>query len=270
MLKAKEQQVERKLEEAPTQEVSIALEAEIATIKQVLTQLSATANTTVAPVPAMVMPNMEAPRVLRQVNIDCPYEDCEANNTISMLDRAGETREELCTFCARRYNVHGLGDGKYIAKGINLNPGYERTADYLSPTGFDFQSNEAGFVFTNVAELLTATPNTLTVNDLIEAITGRIDLLGIATTKTRVRKILQLVYWGKGFSFVTTPGFNSPINGTVPLRALRLAYVRAIGFRFIEAGYFIHEIQLRTDLKAYFPDATDVEIDEMVNAYRNP
>jgi hypothetical protein len=118
--------------------------------------------------------------------------------------------------------------------------------------------------------LLTAAPDTQTVNDLIEAITGRIELQGITTTKTRVRKILQLVYWGKGFTFATTPGFNSPISGTVPMRALRLAYVRAIGFRFIEADYFIHEIQLRTDIAAYFPDATEVEIDEMVNAYRNP
>ena len=217
------------------------------------------------------------------VSTTCP--NCGHSKSTKMYNRAGETKMLACESCGALYNVHAAKTGFFtrlqgeagnghitkaaVDTGIPLiSVRVARPLDLLSPTGFDYTSEEYQLYSSKIrAYLSAADAGRLSANDLTETLYSSGSLGNV--TKTRVRRFVQLLFWSRIFKFNTVPSFSSPIINSPNAVEMATAFCRAIGYRIGSMRVPLDAQELEDSLKGYFKDVDGLSNPEpLVSSYK--
>jgi hypothetical protein len=217
------------------------------------------------------------------VSTTCP--NCGYSKSTRMYNRAGETKMLACENCGALYNVHAAktgfftriqgeaSNGPITRAEVDAGPPVAATRiakplDLLSPTGFDYTSEEYHLYSAKIrAYLSAADAGRLSANDLTETLYSSGSLGNV--TKTRVRRFVQLLFWSRLFKFDTIPSFSSPIINSPASIEMANAFCRAIGYRIGSMRVPLDQIELRESLKNYFTGAEELtNLEQLVSSYQ--
>lgn len=267
VLESEKQMIEAESEEAESSEHYDVLQKRI---QDIIIQQESLKDTMASVLTQDDTPNIPA-RQLQPIELDCP--ECHHANRVQMAGFTGETRTFTCEDCLKIFNAHCTAPGRFISRRFSTFNGVgspqARFApiqrDAISPPGFDFSPEEFSTVSGAIIDIYR--PFKWTLKTLTEALSAELEPRGY--TKSRIGKLLQMLYWGRIFEFGSKEEGQSQStviirNDAITLDDIGRGFFRSLGYRM--ASVKLSPLKEVQDDVSGFVASANAELDVAVMA----